>query len=217
MTKYVYMVYEREAKKVTQLGELETICSKQFLENPEAVILTAPIAFNSSFTSIPKQDLKEVCEAEGVLSVDMLTYPQMIDALKAKLSERFTRERGNYKSLAYYEGQIAERMRENPAYYAKFAPNTEALAINRPAVTSGRTSAATANKSNTQSSSNLRPKSGSTTAKVWEIADELRKLNPDHDQKALRPLIIAECEANGINPATAATQFSKWKGAQTWG
>jgi hypothetical protein len=210
------MVYAREAKKVTQLGELDTICAKQFLEDPEAVILTAPIAFNSSFTSIPKQDLKEVCEDEGVLAVDTLTYPQMIDALKAKLSERFVKERGNYKSLAYYEGQIAERTRENPAYYAKFAPETEALHINRPAVTSGRISAATSNKSASPSSI-VRPKSGSTTAKVWEIADEMRKLHPDLDQKSLRALIIPKCEENGINPATAATQFSKWKGAQSWG
>lgn len=48
------------------------------------------------------------------------------------------------------------------------------------------------------------------TAKVWEIADS-------HYQaagEARRKEIIGACEAAGIHPATAATQYSKWKKAR---
>ena len=43
------------------------------------------------------------------------------------------------------------------------------------------------------------------TAKVWEIAD---RVGPD------RKAIIDACIAEGINQATAATQYSKWKKAR---
>jgi hypothetical protein len=44
------------------------------------------------------------------------------------------------------------------------------------------------------------------TAMVWTIADGVGK--PD------RTAIIAACVASGINAATAATQYSKWKKAK---
>ena len=44
------------------------------------------------------------------------------------------------------------------------------------------------------------------TAKVWGIADEVGKAD--------RNAIIAACVAQGINPSTAATQYSKWKKAR---
>lgn len=44
------------------------------------------------------------------------------------------------------------------------------------------------------------------TAKVWEIADGAGKAD--------RNAIIEACVAQGINPSTAATQYSKWKKAR---
>lgn len=44
------------------------------------------------------------------------------------------------------------------------------------------------------------------TAKVWEIADGVGKAD--------RNAIIQACVAQGINPSTAATQYSKWKKAR---
>lgn len=57
-----------------------------------------------------------------------------------------------------------------------------------------------------------RPKAMTTTGLVWEIADKLfveagNKL-PD------RKVVIAACEAQEINPATASTQFGKWKASK---
>ena len=54
-----------------------------------------------------------------------------------------------------------------------------------------------------------RPKAGSTTGKVWDIADNLSITITD--DKALRKSVIAECEAQGINKSTASVQFGKWK------
>jgi hypothetical protein len=47
-----------------------------------------------------------------------------------------------------------------------------------------------------------RPSTG-VTKRVWEIADSLK-------QPADRTKVIAAATKEGINPSTAATQFSKW-------
>lgn len=50
-------------------------------------------------------------------------------------------------------------------------------------------------------------KKTSTTGMVWAIADEL---TAKHGRMATRQEVLAECTENGINSATASTQFSKW-------
>jgi hypothetical protein len=54
-----------------------------------------------------------------------------------------------------------------------------------------------------------RPKAKGVTGQVWEIADRLYQAagNSMPDRK----LVMEECAATGINSATAATQFAKWK------
>lgn len=46
-----------------------------------------------------------------------------------------------------------------------------------------------------------RPKEGTTTGKVWDIADRLKA----------RAEVLAECRKRKINDATATTQFGKWR------
>jgi hypothetical protein len=52
-----------------------------------------------------------------------------------------------------------------------------------------------------------RPQSG-VTLRVWDIADAI--VAEVGTPKDLRAEIIAECTAQGINSATAATQYSRW-------
>lgn len=61
-----------------------------------------------------------------------------------------------------------------------------------------------------------RPVSGTTTGLVWEFCDTVRATMPAAPigDKALRTEIIAHCVREGIHPATAATQYAKWKRAQ---
>lgn len=60
-----------------------------------------------------------------------------------------------------------------------------------------------------------RPKPGSATGKVWDIADKvLESSGYGPYDKALRNLVVAECVKEGINSSTAATQFGKWKGSK---
>lgn len=55
------------------------------------------------------------------------------------------------------------------------------------------------------------PAKGST-GKVWTIADRVwGELGGGPITKDTRTKIIAACEAEGINPGTAATQYGKWK------
>lgn len=54
----------------------------------------------------------------------------------------------------------------------------------------------------------VRPKDGSKTGEVWAIADKLKGRKKDCP---LRADVLAEAEKAGINPATAATQFGRWR------
>lgn len=59
------------------------------------------------------------------------------------------------------------------------------------------------------------PKATSTTGRVWVIADKVAADNPNNtDWKFLRAIIVNLCKQDGINEATAATQYSKWKAAK---
>lgn len=57
-----------------------------------------------------------------------------------------------------------------------------------------------------------RPKSGTSTGKVWDIADKLFALGLT--DKELRKQVIAECEGEGVNASTASVQFGKWKSSK---
>lgn len=53
-----------------------------------------------------------------------------------------------------------------------------------------------------------RPKEGSLTAQVWDIADKLQ--GQYHDGKQLRRAVIEACTAQGINKSTASVQYGLW-------
>jgi hypothetical protein len=53
-----------------------------------------------------------------------------------------------------------------------------------------------------------RPKSGSTTGKVWDICDELAK--SVQDKKQLKMLALEVARKEGINDSTLSVQFGKW-------
>lgn len=52
-----------------------------------------------------------------------------------------------------------------------------------------------------------RPSAGTTTRRVWEIAD---MLSQQHGRPAKRKEVIDACVAESINASTATTQFGKW-------
>lgn len=65
---------------------------------------------------------------------------------------------------------------------------------------------------------NETPAATSTTGKVWVIADRVLASHPaitaTTDWKPIRDAVIAACESEGINKATAATQYSKFKASK---
>lgn len=66
----------------------------------------------------------------------------------------------------------------------------------------------------TASNSDLKPKAGTATGRVWEVAQQVYAEGSfGKDFKALRSAIIEACRKEGINESTAATQYSKWKAA----
>lgn len=56
-----------------------------------------------------------------------------------------------------------------------------------------------------------RPKEGTSTGKVWSIADTVRAANPSLSGKELKAPVLAACVAEGINAGTVNVQFSKWR------
>lgn len=62
--------------------------------------------------------------------------------------------------------------------------------------------------------SSKRPKEGSTTARVWDLADEAFAKDGTLDKKELRSLVLLACEKAGINKSTASVQFGKWWGSK---
>lgn len=59
-----------------------------------------------------------------------------------------------------------------------------------------------------------RPKAGTATGKIWDLADALWDPNPEQDLKAFRAALVAAGEKEGINPGTIGVQFSKWKASK---
>lgn len=53
-----------------------------------------------------------------------------------------------------------------------------------------------------------RPKAGSKTGMVWEIAD---KMSAKLKEPAGRGAVIEAATAKEINPSTAATQYGRWR------
>ena len=201
----LYMVVNRETMEVLQLGALETISAKQFLEDPEAVIDTSPVGFGGSYSCYSKEQLKTMATHLGLPTG--LPYGETIQAIKTALTAKYAEVKPLLKSLEYYETQLKKRMQKEPELYAQFEPKNP-----EPVVTK-RFSAASIPK---PSSPSTRP-AGGTTRKVWAIADDLKARNPSLSAKELRPKIIEACEHENINSSTAGTQYSKWKNTVEWG
>jgi len=54
----------------------------------------------------------------------------------------------------------------------------------------------------------VRPREGTATARVWTIAEDLSNAA---GEPAKRGEVMKACEAEGINTATVATQYGKWR------
>lgn len=52
-----------------------------------------------------------------------------------------------------------------------------------------------------------RPKDGTKTGRIWQVADELSAKNK---ASAKRGDVMAICEGEGLNKATIATQYGRW-------
>lgn len=204
----LYMVVNRETMQVLQLGALDTICTKQFLEDPEAPIDTSPVGFGGSYSCYSKEHLQAMATHLGLPTG--LPYGETIKAIKAALIAKYAETKPLLKSLDYYEAQLKKRMQKEPELYARFEPVDPDPVVTKRASSAG--------KSNTPKPATpaTRP-AGGTTKKVWDIADDLKARNPSLSAKELRPKIIEACELENINSSTAGTQYSKWKNTVEWG
>lgn len=203
----LYMVVNRETMQVLQLGALDTICTKQFLEDPEAPIDTSPVGFGGSYSCYSREQLRAMATHLGI-SAD-LPYGDAIKAIKAVLIAKYAETKPLLKSLDYYEAQLKKRMQKEPELYSKFEPEEPEPVVTKRSISIGKAST-------TKTASPTARPAGGTTKKVWDIADALKARNPSLSAKELRPKIIEACQEENINSSTAGTQYSKWKNTVEW-
>lgn len=89
--------------------------------------------------------------------------------------------------------------------------DTAATAAAAPAEAPATTEAASteqATVAKVQQNGVTRPKDGTTTGRVWAIADEISAKN---QRPATRKEVIDQVHAEGINTSTGATQYGKWR------
>lgn len=68
----------------------------------------------------------------------------------------------------------------------------------------------------TAPSESVRPKAGTSTGRIWDIADRLLKENPlNLPISELKNYVVEIASQEGINPSTAQVQFGKWKKHQS--
>tara|TARA_R100001039_G_C1839038_1_gene100530 strand:- start:1245 stop:1568 length:324 start_codon:yes stop_codon:yes gene_type:complete len=85
------------------------------------------------------------------------------------------------------------------ALYERFGQHTENQIVSCLQDLAGSTASLT-------SSSSLRPKLGTITGRVWEIADRIKA----NDGNAQRNAVVQASIEEGINMNTANTQYSHW-------
>lgn len=74
--------------------------------------------------------------------------------------------------------------------------------------TEGQATEAAAAVVKVQQNGVTRPKDGTTTGRVWAIADEI---SAKKGEPADRKTVIEQVVAEGINASTGATQYGKWR------
>lgn len=104
---------------------------------------------------------------------------------------------------------------ELEAEVAKLAPEIDEF---KDETTPSKQPVKAAGKKTTPSKPGEAPAATSTTGRVWVIADRVlascSDITATTDWKPIRGAIIAACESEGINKATAATQYSKYKASK---
>lgn len=175
---------------------------------------------------------------EGILAAEHLLFPftaaqlarQVFAIGAADDKPRYFNPDGDEPLPAkqWHVGPQRNRKREDASYWVTFAtgeaggagevaaPKPRPSARKAAAPAQGGTPAAPKQRP-TPSGPATRPKAGTSTGKVWDIADELYATTvagQGKDLKTLRADVMARCEAEGINPSTASVQFGKWKASQ---
>lgn len=115
------------------------------------------------------------------------------------------------KSPTFDGGRIPVNPETDPDAKAERARRVTEAALH-----AGEARATRTPRQSTAGAAPTRPREGTTTARVWSIADDVRATlgAADHGQKTERNMIVQKCVDAGIDPSTAATQYSKWKRAQ---
>jgi len=134
-----------------------------------------------------KYNFKTKAEIRKAAIEAMYKYPisnESLDGFKAKISQRLgnvtmTEQVNEVETAEVTETVATEAVAEAPAAEAKVEKDIQ----------NGVT----------------RPKAGSKTGRVWEIADS------QGTENAVRKTVMDLCVAEGINASTASTQYGKWR------
>lgn len=184
----MYVAFCRETLTVIGVGDYKTLWMKAVAEYDSGVITIGPVDADTTYLSFTEMELK-------ILHRNMVG-----DEHPAQTAEVLVRAvKGHVQGLE----PVARPHTHTVVVSAPVAPPKTPVAPLTP-----ETPTRTPDKQTT------RPKAGTATGRVWEVADEVYAQQPHGTVKELRQRIIEACTAQGINPSTSATQYSRWRGSK---
>lgn len=192
-----YICIDTEAMAVIAKGDYRQLTALTYARHHDTPVYIAPVAENRTYSHFTAMELKKLLGQAPVPGLPG-EYAKLIAAARKLCEETPLCQ----EPLHVLENECAAFDRANPG-----KPTLD------PAPTSP-TKAVTKN-SGGQASPSPRPKEGTATGLVWDIADKVRAANPESDPKSYRDQILSLCVDAGINPATAQVQYGKWKKSLT--
>lgn len=195
----MYVAFDREQLTVIGVGEYKTLWSKATKQNSPDVITIGPRESRTTYSVFTEMELKILYRnitGQEHPSQDFVTLSKDVQEQVMAVEPLPVPD----KLLRYPPRPVTTHVTDK---------RTPDKPWNRPEVKqTPPPPTVTPNKEVN------RPKAGTATGRVWDIADKVYEQYPDVPVKELRQRIIAACVDKGINASTAQTQYSRWRGSK---
>jgi hypothetical protein len=175
----------RENMTFIGIGEYRVLWAKAEESTPLEAIVIGPLKSGSTWSKFTDMELKMLYRNTTGHEINTFSYNSLLQACRS-LTEGF-------EPLPMPDGLVKHhKAKPQPKESPKQADT----------------------KTKAQSGGVKRPKAGTATGRVWDLADALAATNEGISDKELKKLVANQCAEEGINPATAQVQFGKWKSSR---
>lgn len=201
-----FIIIDRENLKFVGVG-----CSMQIAslmawnDHPNIAVLILPLEAKRYFAQLSRMELMMLYKNETGENGSLFEVPALIERLH-QIADLLPVDKRSFTGLSKASEGLPEMIAPPTVWKPEGhrADPTQQYASRPVAPAEARPKA--------PRDPSAKPSPRGATGKVWDIADRVWQENGNGlITKELRTKIIVACEAEGIHPATAATQYSKWK------